>query len=677
MTDQIFVPESVAALEEFARAGVLGEAEIHVATTFAGVDQEAGFEALLAAALAVRAPLHGSVCVDLARVRDTVVSSFESTAQLATAQSGGEAPGDEHAGDDDVRVHSGDSELMPVLGSLPWPDPYVWLARVRESPLVLQVDESGETVGPEHLLRPLVLDGGLLYLHRYWSLERYVAADLRERSRSEALAPSTGAHPPAGMDISPVGPAPVDYLRFAGPEVRRLFDAAASEARPVDEGQLGAALGALERDFVVISGGPGTGKTTTVAKLLAGIVTGLESEGIERQIALVAPTGKASARMTEAIRRAVGELGDALEPSSVEYLRGLEATTIHRLLGSRGGAGFRHGPENPLPHDIVIVDEVSMVSLSLMAHLLAAVRAGAKVVLVGDPYQLASVEAGSVLGDVVGIAAVGADDPNPEPPAAIRDSVMTLRTVHRQDAGSAILELAEVIRQGRPDDVIALLRTDHPDITWIDPDGPGGGPRLAALEAEITDAARSAVDAARAADIEAALRSIGGVKVLCALRRGPGGVEDWNRRVEVALRSGGTIGPGGSYSGRPVMVTRNDYVNRVFNGDVGVAVRRDDRYEVWFPEPNGARMVEEVRVDDSVTQWAMSIHKSQGSEFPHTVVALPPPPSRILTRELLYTGVTRAKERLTLIAGEAAIRSAVQRRIARASGLNQRLRRQG
>jgi exodeoxyribonuclease V alpha subunit len=653
----LFVPVSVRELEPFVRAGILGAAEINVACTFAAADPHAGLEVLLAAALAVRAPLHGSICVDLAAVRDTVVSSLESTAQLGTAQSGGEAPEEPEANtaDDGVDDH-------PDLVALDWPDPYGWLASVRESPLVLVADASVKLGYVNGRLQPLVVEDGRLYLARYWSLERYVAADLRERSRAST------EHEASESAVAPTGSAAA-----ADDEVRRLFDAAATADHPVDQGQLAAALAAVDRDFVVISGGPGTGKTTTVARLLAGLVGALEAQGVDRRIALVAPTGKASARMTEAIRQAVGTLSGVLPEPVVEHLNGLEAITIHRLLGRGTGAGFRHGPADPLPHDILIVDEVSMVSLSLMAHLLAAVRPGAKVVLVGDPYQLASVEAGSVLGDIVGIADAGGAHAEPEPPAAIRDSVRSLSIVHRQGAESAILELATAVREGRADDVMALLRSERPDVTWIDPEDTSHKARLARLEAEITDAAIGSVEAARAGEIDRALEAIGGVKVLCALRRGRGGVEGWNQRVEGRLRSAGTIGPARSYSGRPVMVTENDYLNEVFNGDVGVSVRLDDRYQVWFKRGGGNQMVEEVRLDRSVTQWAMSIHKSQGSEFPHAVVALPPPPSRILTRELLYTGVTRAKNQLTIVAGEASIRLAVEHRVARASGLHQRL----
>lgn len=657
MRHDIFVPPPVNDLEPFVRAGVLGEAEIHVACTLASVDRDAGAEVLLAAALAVRAPLHGSICVDLATIRGTVVSSLESTAQLSTAQSGGEATGEPLS-----ETAAGEADHGPDLASLPWPDPAAWLTRVCDSPLVLVVDESTTRAEVDGRLRPLVVDDGRLYMARYWSLERYVAADLRERSRS------SGEHDPN----TPV-PAAKDLAGSAEREVRRLFDASATPAHPVDDGQLAAALAAVERDFVVISGGPGTGKTTTVARLLAGLVGGLDAQGLERRVALVAPTGKASARMAEAIRAAVGELGGVLSESVVEHLNRLEAVTIHRLLGSGKGGGLRHDRTNRLPHDILIVDEVSMVSLSLMAHLLAAVRPGAKIILVGDPYQLASVEAGSVLGDIVGIGTVDYTGAGPQAPATISAAVRILSTVHRQDTDSAILELAEAIREGRADDVMALLRSGRPDLTWIDPVDPGGRARLVELEDEITDTAGAAVEAARAGDIEGSLRAIGGVKVLCALRRSPGGVEDWNRRVEARLRSQHMIDQAASYPGRPVMVTRNDYLNKVFNGDVGVAVPLDRRYQVWFARAGAVQMVEEVRLDHSVTQWAMSIHKSQGSEFAHAVVALPAQRSRVLTRELLYTGVTRARELLTVVAGEAAIRLAVERRVARASGLHQRL----
>lgn len=676
MTSDLFVPAQVADLEQFVRAGVLGATEINVACTFASATGDSSFEVMLAAALAVRAPLHGSVCVDLTTIRDTVVSTVESNAHLATAQSDGDRTED----DDEGRAEdllNGDGGEQPDLLALRWPDPTSWMDRVNRSPLVLHTDRiegqlSGSGGGDvDGMLRPLVSEGGLLYLSRYWSLERYVAADLRERASLCA----------AG-DESRSGGATASDVAAASAEIRRLFDVAAGAERLVDNAQVAASIAAVERDFVVISGGPGTGKTTTVARFLAGLVTGMEGDGTDHRIALAAPTGKAAARMTEAIRHAIGSMGSSLSESVVERLDELDAITIHRLLGRAPGGGFRHGPGDPLPHDILIVDEVSMVSLSLMAHLLAAVRRGAKVILVGDPYQLASVEAGSVLGDIVGTGVTVCSDTGgdgarhgsePAPPPAVAESVMTLGTVHRQGHDSGILTLANLIRMGRTDEVMAFLDSNPGDVIWIDAADARQRPRLDQLKTELTEAALSSVGSARAGSINDALESISRVKVLCALHRGNWGVESWNDLIEGELRSHGVIGQGRSYSGRPVMVTENDYLNEVFNGDVGVAVRHDDRHQVWFRRGSGNHMVEEVRLDRSVTQWAMSIHKSQGSEFPHAVVALPAPPSRILTRELLYTAVTRAKDRLTIVSGEAAIRLAIERRVARASGLHQRL----
>ena len=679
MNREVFVPPQVASLEPFVRAGVLGPTEVNVVCTFANVAPQESPEVLLAAALAVRAPLHGSICVELQTVRERVVSSIESTAQVSTTQAEGESSsGSRHTTEIVADDDGGDVPVVPDLASLPWPDADQWLGLVASSPLVRVIDgagfESGTIDPSSEPLRPLVLERGRLYLARYWSLERYVAADLSERSRAASDADGHGGG-------GPTGGARADLVAAADAEIRRVFDEAATlDGTEVDRTQLAAALAAVETDFVVISGGPGTGKTTTVARLLAGIVGAMVDSGQMRRIALVAPTGKASARMTEAIRGAVGALGDALSAEVVAHLGAIEATTVHRLLGGGRGSGFRHGHENPIPHDIVIVDEVSMVSLSLMAHLLVAVRPGAKVVLVGDPYQLASVEAGSVLGDVVGVGMGATANADPEPPASIRASVRTLGRVHRQGAESGILELATAIRDGRADDALALLRSEHgddSDVVWIDPGNSAHQPRRDGLESTLLATAGRAVDAARDGDIDAALASINEVKVLCALRRGTEGVEWWNQRIESRLRAEGRIRPSASYSGRPVMVIENDYINGVFNGDVGVAVRSGARYQVWFERAEGNKMVEEVRLDRSVTQWAMSIHKSQGSEFPHAVVALPPPPSRILTRELLYTAVTRAKGRVTLVASEASVRAAIGRQIARASGLYGRLESEG
>ncbi|MGB3410444.1 MAG: exodeoxyribonuclease V subunit alpha [Microthrixaceae bacterium] len=717
MSREVFIPDAVEFLRPFVAAGVFGVTEVNTAATFARSSPAESESVLLAAALAVRAPLLGHVCVDLATVAATIVASVDSLPD-AEAIDVGHVAADEVA-IDRIAADAGSVDQIAVerdgqgpvgldlgIAELPWPEPVPWEEEVARSNLVARVGEhrgsgaaDAEGAADSHL-RPLVLDGGLLYLSRYWYLERYVAADLVHRTNSAA----------AGE-----GSRNEESMLAAEAHVRRLFGqvagatggsgASSSGARVganggdganggPDSDQLAAALAGLQRDLVVISGGPGTGKTTTVARFLAGLLSGLHDAGSDLQIALAAPTGKAATRMTESIRGAITALGADLVPEVVNSLQSVEATTIHRLLGSRGEAGFRHGPESRLVHDVVIVDEVSMVSVSLMAHLLSAIKPEAKVVLVGDPYQLASVEAGVVLGDIVGLSGVRADAAEPsvdrsgptEPvaPAAIRSSVRTLRTVHRQAAGSPILELAGAIRLGRGDDAVSLLRSGLHDLVWVEqvdefsrsraPQKFTSVDRLR-VESQVVDAAVAAVKAAVDGNVAQALEHIGGTKVLCGLRVGPSGVISWNKLVEDALRERGFIGWNSFYAGRPVMVTENDYLNNVFNGDVGVAVANDDHFQVWFPSADRDRVIEAARLDRIATQWAMTIHKSQGSEFGHVIVSLPPAGSRILTRELLYTAVTRAKSRLTVIASEGAIRDAIERPVTRSTGLGRRLER--
>jgi len=729
-----FIPPEVSDLEPFVNAGVFGSTEVQAVTTFVrsvSSQGEVPREVVIAAALAVRAPMHGHVCVDLSTIGLTVLGNQDYSSRAMTDEQGGSL-GDPSEGlsDGGDSASSGEQGLLgdtaadqqDMFSELKWPEASSWLKMVAVSPLVRVVSRAAAVdpiaaTAPETFLQPLVIEDGRLYLTRFWSLERYVAADLLYRSKSateEVLKISTLGH--SAREVSAPSTAP-----SAADEVERLFNAGHG---PVDPDQLAASLAGVNRDFVVISGGPGTGKTTTVATFLAGLVSSMQlgtptgpsteqtlNNQATQRIALAAPTGKAAARMTEAIRRAISNLGDALEPAVATELGELDATTIHRLLGATPGTGFRHNPSNPLPHDIVIVDEVSMVSLSLMAHLLAAIRPDAKVVLVGDPYQLASIEAGAVLGDIVGISSAEEQICGITAPAFIADSVRVLRTVHRQGEDSGILRLAEYIRQGDAEGAIGVLRAEHLDVIWVDPSNPADTGAKKATESELTKAAMSVVCAAtgetgdsnesadseqadvseskagtpssdqRNDEIDQALKAILSVKVLSALRRGPTGVDHWNQLVESYLFSQDKKGYSDWYAGRPVMVTKNDYLNKVFNGDVGVAIakkdlHRDDRFQVWFERAEGNQMVEATRLDQIATQWAMSIHKSQGSEFDHVVVSMPPPPSRILTRELLYTAVTRAKKKLTIVATEASISAAINREVTRSSGLAARLRRQ-
>ncbi len=668
MSYQVFVPQEVATLQPFVDAGVLGLTEVNVVASFALASGEVSPEVLLAAALAVRAPLHGHVCVDLSTVTSTVATLADSAPQLSTDGSLDDQP---PSADSD-----GEEQPVPIVESLPWPDPATWLATVAASPLTSDRSHTQQPV-PDTGLAPLIIENGLLYLARYQALERYVAQDLLHRSRSAVLGE------PSAVDVEQTAADPMSIGLEKLAELLPDIDATSRGAGS----QFEAAAAALDRNFVVISGGPGTGKTYTVSRLLAAISSGLVAAGSDLLVALAAPTGKASARMTEAIRQALNPVDakDAL-PLSEEvraHLSEIEATTIHRLLGTGSNGGFRHHPGNPLPHDIVVVDEVSMVSLSLMAHLLAAIRPDAKVIFAGDPYQLASVEAGTVLGDVVGLATGEAAGQEPVPPQQVAPSVRRLGVVRRQQADSGILQLAEAIRECDAERTIEVLRSGghEGDVRWIAPHDVGERKRieddLKALAVEIVNDAVVASELidndAQQHAIEAILTKMNSTKVLSALRQGTDGVDGWNRRVDEHLRRKKLCDYSAWYTGRPVMVTENDYLNEVFNGDVGVALSTGDRFQVWFPRTGSPKVVEAARLDRVETQWAMSIHKSQGSEFPHVVVTLPPPPSRILTRELLYTAVTRAKERVTVVASEESIVAAVTRPIARASGLAARL----
>lgn len=614
------LPTSVEHLAPFVAAGVLDAAEVHLAATLAELDVPGAPapppEVVLAAALAVRAPRHGSVCVDLDDVAESVRASVE-----------------------EARAAVDPADDRPAVADLAWPRPDRWIAALSVSPLVHDVARAALDLDGR---RPLVLDGRSLYLARYHALEHLLAREVRRRA------------PAAPTTIDPAAP-PLDLVT-ASAEADAVTDlfAAAGDEDGVDTDQLAAARAVADSRFVVIVGGPGTGKTTTVARLLAGVL----AADPECAVALAAPTGKAAARMTEAVRGAVGALADHLEPAARTALGLLEATTIHRLLG-RTGTPWGYGPDRRLPHDLVVVDETSMVSLSLVAQLLAALRDDARIVLVGDPDQLASVEAGSVLADLVAPAAT-----------AVAAAVRPLHRVHRQDEGSAILDLATAVRTGAVDDALAVLRAGG-DVTWIDPTTAPEG--VETVAADVAAVARTVVEAARRGEVDDALGHLGSVKVLCAHRRGPSGVDGWNRRTEEALRATGLVGWNDWYAGRPVMVTENDPLNGVFNGDVGVAIDEGGPFAAWFPRADSPLRVDAVRLDRVVTQWAMSIHKSQGSEFDHVVVVLPPPPARILTRELLYTAVTRARSRLTVVASEASLGAAIEHPIARSSGLTARL----
>jgi len=510
-----------------------------------------------------------------------------------------------------VEGEEGSDELL----ALPWPDPVEWLSHVAASPLV-GVD------------RPMHLEGSWLYLDRYWREERQLAADLLEMSAGAG----SGGVSLAGGD----------------PDQRR------------------AVAGALAHRFSVIAGGPGTGKTTTVARIVAELLSGAAAQDRRAPlIALAAPTGKAAARLEQAVHQAAAEL--AVSDEVRAQMLSLGGSTIHRLLGRRpdSNSRFRHSRRQRLPHDVVIVDETSMVSLSLMARLVEAVRPGARLVLVGDPGQLASIEAGAVLGDIVGPAA---SSPTP-PPGPLAGHIVVLERGHR--FGGAIAALAEAVRRGDADAALALLGAGDPAIRWLDSEDSDREVRTAADRA-----AGRVLESAREGAAADALAALGAFRLLCAHRHGPHGVSTWNARVEswLAATADGFDAADRWYPGRPLLVTENDYELGLYNGDTGVIVRRPDggvaaaferRGEIVYYSP--------TRLQSFETVHAMTIHKSQGSQFATAAVLLPGPDSRLLSRELLYTALTRAREALIVVGSEEAVATAIERPIARASGLRGRL----
>ncbi len=614
-------------LLEFNDAGVLAAADVHVARRLASLVGGTDDSVLLATALAVRAPRIGHVFVDLQRIHETATVDVDDPIDLTT---------------------------------LPWPAPGVWIAAVEASGLA----------GPD---RPLRLEGSALYLDRYWREEQQVATDL------EALARPATAHLPVLAD-----------------GITRLFT-----GESPDDRQKQAAAAAVLRRLAVVAGGPGTGKTTTVARIVALLEEqALAAGAAPPLVALAAPTGKAAARLAEAVHTEAARLD--VDPAIRARLLELEASTLHRLLGWKPGthSRFRHDRGNRLPYDVVIVDETSMVSLSLMARLTEAVRREARLILVGDPGQLTSIEAGAVLGDIVGPAAdaprmsaavrtaveeatgSAVDSPSsedavesvsPSTDVAIGDGIVVLRTVHR--FGGGIEQLADAIHAGDADAAIAALTDDS--ITWINADV--GDPAALDLLAPVRDGAvktgRAVIEAAEEGDAARAIRELGAFRVLCAHRRGPHGVATWMPRIETWLA--GEL-PGFAaepwYVGRPLLVTENDHAIRLYNGDTGVVVTSaTGRPTAAFERQGEIVYFSPTRLAAVETVYAMTVHKSQGSQFATAAVLLPDPASPILTRELLYTAVTRAQTHLVLAGTEEAVRAAVDRPIARASGLQRRL----
>ncbi|NNG38543.1 exodeoxyribonuclease V subunit alpha [Flexivirga sp. ID2601S] len=476
----------------------------------------------------------------------------------------------------------------------------------------------------------LAVEHDLVYLDRYRRQEVQVAQTLTDRLREQP--------PQVAEDVLAEG-------------LRRLFPQAGWAEQSAVAGR------AVRQWTTVLTGGPGTGKTTTVAGILALLAEQHEALGGSGRlrVGLAAPTGKAAARLQESIAQAASVFG-ATDQARVS---GLEASTLHRLLGwnPRQRNRFRHGADNRLPHDVIVVDETSMVDLTMMARLLEAVRPRTRLLLVGDPDQLASVDAGAVLADLVD----GYQQVAP-------DTVARLLVSRRFD--ESIGAVAAAIRDGDADRVVELLRDAGDSTSWIEQEDP-----TELLRPRLVERALRLRRLAADGDVTGGLAALGEHRLLCARRTGSRGVTGWNRVVDQWL-SEATGDPlwDPMYVGRPLLVTRNDYALGLLNGDSGLVVAgADGAPTAAMVTAGGVVQLGAGRLSDVETMHAMTVHKSQGSEAPEITVLLPEDESPMLVRELLYTAVTRAGSKVTVVGSEEAVRTAVATRIRRASGLRQRL----
>lgn len=605
--------------------------------------------------------------------------------------------------------------------------------------------QASSLVGDQGQTSPMIFDGERLYLHRYWHYEVVLANRLNSFGSPMILKPTDAqklaellnhlfarnyrylftALASAQSDGSSTQvlrqQLVCDHLDVVSSEQldwptidQKLLSATKIENLNVLDQlvhvsvcvnwQKVAAAVALTRRFAVISGGPGTGKTTTVTKLLAALITQAKQAGDAPVIKLVAPTGKAAARLTESIGKAVAEL--PVEPALKEQIP-TDASTLHRLLGAvPNSVEFRHNQHNPLHLDILVVDEASMVDLPMMYKLVDALPKHARLILLGDKDQLASVEAGAVLGDICSFYQQGYSAPHAgviaqltgyqtlaqssNTTATIADSLCMLQKSYRFDARSGIGQLAKAINSGSMQKVDWVWQRDFEDIARFPIDGQHYSQMIQTLAQEYShylkrigqvvvdpNTEQPETTHQRAKD---ALQLFAKCRLLCAVREGDFGISGLNQRIERALNARKMIQVQDEiwYHGRPVMVVRNDHALGLYNGDIGLCLRDNsdgvERLKVFFELPDGSvKAVLPSRVPEHETAYAMTIHKSQGSEFEHTLMILPPEFTPILTRELIYTGITRAKQKLSLYVDDRVLARGVKIRTERASGLVNRL----
>ena len=466
---------------------------------------------------------------------------------------------------------------------------------------------------------PLILEQNRLYLHRYWFYETRLAGQVYEMAERSIA---------------------VDEFDEA---LDRYFITADTETNWQRE----AAKKAVAHAFCIITGGPGTGKTTTVVRILALL------QELSRQplyIALAAPTGKAAMRLQESIGRNKESLpaSDAIKEQIPDV-----ASTLHRLLGVKPSSPFfRHCSENPLPYDLVVIDEASMIDLALMSKLVDALKKDARLILLGDKDQLASVESGAVLGDLT---------------AAIPTNTLELKKSYRFDEN--IRKLAEVVNNQQAEQAWQILQTGTENIELLQEDPAYFASQHQAGYLELIKSG---------AETREILQAFNSFQVLCATRKGKNSIEEINRLVELRLAEQNRIQLSSQwYCGRPVMVTQNDPNLHLYNGDIGICLPDSDqsgRMIVCFQRPDSSiKKYLPSRLPHCETVFAMTIHKSQGSEFDEVMIALPEVMNPVLTKELIYTAITRAKQKVWMVASQAVFMATVQQRVQRYGGLAEKL----